>query len=184
MSKFYLIQRGKFRDLKRKDYKSLTGRDGLINLDYMGYTEFEWGTIPASYRRILHDRENYIFHYVNDIKDYRGKILVIFCRKDKAKAIEKEMRVFMEQHYKLKTWALLYEQQKETFCYNKDSLSRTDFWWSVENDSDVSDWMCWFGMDKLTPFKNMIDYDYNEWWMQKTEEERKTEYEDALNADF
>lgn len=183
MGKFYLIQRGKFRDLKKKDYKGLTGRNGLIDLDYMGNAEFELGAIPNSYRRILHDRPDYIFHYVNDIKDYNGKILVIFCRKDKAELIEKEMRVFIEQNYKLKTWSLLPERIAGAKYYDKDSLSTRDFWWNVDEYSNVSDWMCWFGMDKLTPFKNMIDYEYNEYWMKKSEKEREEEYRLA-NASF
>lgn len=34
MGNFYLIQRGSFKDLKKKDYTALTGRNGLIDLDY------------------------------------------------------------------------------------------------------------------------------------------------------
>ena len=33
---FYLIQRGKFNDDKLKTASALTGRNGLIELDYMG----------------------------------------------------------------------------------------------------------------------------------------------------
>ena len=44
MKKFYLIQRGNFKN----DEKSLTGSDGVVNLDYMGATEFEWGAIPKA----------------------------------------------------------------------------------------------------------------------------------------
>lgn len=39
---FKLIQRGSFRELD-KEFTSLIGRDGLIDLDYMGSAEFEWG---------------------------------------------------------------------------------------------------------------------------------------------
>ena len=44
LKKFYLIQRGNFKN----DEKSLTGSDGVVNLDYMGATEFEWGAIPKA----------------------------------------------------------------------------------------------------------------------------------------
>lgn len=88
---FWLIQRGSFRDLK-KEYKGLTGSDGLVDLDYMGSAEFERDAIPRAYRRIMGNRDKYIFHYCTDIKDYRGKIFVIFCKKECAEKIEMEMK--------------------------------------------------------------------------------------------
>ena len=55
--KFYLIQRGKF----NKDGNGLTGRDGVVDLDYMGSAEFEFGAIPRSFRRIMHDFDSYVY---------------------------------------------------------------------------------------------------------------------------
>lgn len=50
---FWLIQRGSFRDLKSAT-KFLGGSPThLINPDYMGAAEFEWGAIPRAYRRIM-----------------------------------------------------------------------------------------------------------------------------------
>ena len=50
MAKFYLIQRGTFKTTGEK----LTGTNGVVNLDYMGSAEFEWGAIPKAYRRLLY----------------------------------------------------------------------------------------------------------------------------------
>lgn len=164
---FSLIQRGSFRDLK-KEYNSLTGRDGLIDLDYMGSAEFECGAIPRSYRRIMGNRDKYIFHYCHDIKDYRGKIMVIFCEKQYAEKIEAEMKRFIKEHYHLKEFVTIHDhlEGKDKYLLSKD------FWWCIDY-TVTGDWMAWFGMNKLTPFKNMLDKDYNEWWMTKSEDERK-----------
>ena len=54
---FYLIQRGKF----NRYGEGLTGKAGVIDLDYMGSAEFEFGAIPRSFRRIMHNFENYDF---------------------------------------------------------------------------------------------------------------------------
>ncbi len=42
----YLVQRGKFRETPRKD--PIQGIDDLVEWDYMGSSEFEWGALPAS----------------------------------------------------------------------------------------------------------------------------------------
>ena len=55
--KFNLIQRGQF----NRDGEGLTGRTGVVDLDYMGSAEFEFGAIPKSYRRIMHEFDKYIY---------------------------------------------------------------------------------------------------------------------------
>lgn len=50
---FWLIQRGSFRALETAK-KFLGGSfEHLIDPDYMGAAEFEWGAIPRAYRRIM-----------------------------------------------------------------------------------------------------------------------------------
>lgn len=177
MGKFYLIQRGTFNDLKGK-YSGLTGKDGLIDLDYMGSSEFEWGAIPKAYRRIMGQKDDYIFHYCNTIKDYKGKILVIYCKKEYAETIEKEIKNFIDKHYSLKEYCTLEDHIKGPSRWNTYSIKK-DFFWCIDIGKPTSDWMGWFGMDKLAPFKKMIDYDYNEWWMKQDAASRKKKYEEA-----
>ena len=170
---FWLIQRGTFRDLKG-NYDGLTGRNGLVDLDYMGSSEFEWKAIPHAYRRIMGNKDKYIFHYCNDIKDHKGKILVIFCKKEYAEKIESEMKRYIKEHYHLKSFSTIHDHLE-----GNEWGSKRDFFWCIDN-GEVGDWIGWFGRDKLTPFKNMIDKDYNEWWMKKSEETREKEYYESL----
>jgi hypothetical protein len=172
---FWLIQRGKFNDTKN-EYKGLTGRDGLIELDYMGSSEFEWGAIPKAYRRIMGDFNQYIYHYIHDIKDYRGKLLVVFCKKDKVENVENEIKNYINNSYRLKEYCTL--KYHISGSGNEHRLKK-DFFWNIDNNS-TGDWMGFFGMDKLTPFKTAITNDYNNWWMLKTEVDREKEYKEAF----
>lgn len=88
------------------------------------------------------------------------------------------MRTYLKEKYKCKAFTRLPDQLKEVSTMN-------DFWWSVENKDVYSDWMCWFGMDKLTPFKNMIDYDYENFWLKSlSQEEREDRYNKAIHETF
>lgn len=175
---FYLIQRGSFRDLK-KEYEGLTGRSGLIDLDYMGSSEFEWGAIPKAYRRIMGQFDNYIYHYINDIKDYKGKILIVFCHKDKASLIETEIKRYLDKQYRLKEYSTLPDHIKGKGGFCSDHNLKKDFFWNIDIE-DIGDWMGFFSIDKLTPFKKAIENDYNNWWLSKDKATREKEYNDAL----
>jgi hypothetical protein len=175
---FWLIQRGSFNNLKN-EYKGLTGREGLIDLDYMGSSEFEWGAIPKAYRRIMGEFDQYVYHYIHEIKDYKGKLLVIFCQKEKCEAIETEIRNFIEKGYQLKEFCTLKDHIKGKGGLCSDYTLKKDFFWCIDM-KEFGDWMGFFSMDKLTPFKTAITNDYNNWWMTKTAEERETEYQEAF----
>ena len=65
----YLIQRGKF---KKSDHKK--GIDSILKFDYMRSSEFEWGALPESLKRIRSNIKKYKYFDVN-IKD---KSITIF----------------------------------------------------------------------------------------------------------
>lgn len=167
---FWLIQRGTFNELK--EYGNITGdRDqGLIDLDYMGYAEFEYNAIPYAFRRIMQNKEDYIFHYCNDIRDANGKILVLYCNRNNADAIVTEIKKYLSKRYQLKSFCLLPECIKE-----KEYADRKQAFWCIDN-SDIGNWIGWFGMDKVTPFRKTIDKVYTEWWLPKSDEEKERDY--------
>ena len=75
-NKFWLIQRGKFNNNIDTATSFLGGRsECLIDPDYMGAAEFEWGAIPKAYRRILGQYDQYSLH-VTDLVTTGG---VPFC---------------------------------------------------------------------------------------------------------
>lgn len=168
---FWLIQRGTFNTLN-KEYNNITGErdEGLIDLDYMGYAEFEWNAIPRAFRRIMQQKEDYIFHYCNDIKDANGKIMVIYCNNKNAEAIEAEMKRYIGKRYPLKGFCNIHEHIR-----HKEYADKPEAFWCIDKN-ETGDWIAWFGMNKVTPVKNTIDRVYTNWWLPKSEEEREDNY--------
>lgn len=54
----YLIQRAKFRNNVNTNK---SGIDSILEFDYMGSSEFEWGALPKSLAIIRKELNNYIY---------------------------------------------------------------------------------------------------------------------------
>ena len=179
----YLIQRGYRKN--SDDFTGLTGPNGLIELDYMGAAEFEWGTIPASYRRIMGEYENYVFHKTKLI-NVNGCPLWLYCHKDKATEVERCISEYVKSWYKTKEFTNLDshfspETVKHSIGQRKFEL-KTNFWWDVEK---YHDWMAFIGADDImVMFKKAISTDYTDWWMQKPEEQRYVELKEVYRRSW
>lgn len=129
--KIYLVQRGHFKDTKMGD---IVGVDSLIEFEYMGSAEFEFGALSDSMRRIVKDLGDYQFKKIENLEiairsgdekwnkqadgDFR-----IFCKKNQFTEIEE---------FLIKVCADFHSVQlKEPFF---DIYYSNDFWWDVEND--------------------------------------------------
>lgn len=94
---FWLIQRGSFRDLKSAT-KFLGGSyEHLIDPDYMGSAEFEWGAIPRAYRRIMGQYDKYSLH-VTDLVTTGGVPFCLYCMDGKYEQILVEIKVYLKEH--------------------------------------------------------------------------------------
>ena len=98
--KFYLIQRGKF----NKDGNGLTGRDGVVDLDYMGSAEFEFGAIPRSFRRIMHDFDSYVYTSTG-IYTKENNELILFSNQELSNEILEGLASFINNPYHLKEYS-------------------------------------------------------------------------------
>lgn len=181
---FYLIQRGKFNNDKLKTAFTLTGRNGLIELDYMGAAEFEWGAIPKAFARIMRQYDKYSLH-VTDITTRTGMPFCLYCRDDRYGIILSAIKEYIANPYQLKEWSNLTEHFKEHVGrWDKHAL-QTNFWWCIDKadlDADendryanlVGDWIAFNGPGiRQEAFTRVMDVNYNEWWMKMTEEERE-----------
>jgi hypothetical protein len=175
MNKFWLIQRGSFEEDLSKNFYGLTGMHGLVELDYMGSAEFEFNAIPHAYRRILHHMESnsYDYYVCEDIKDANGDPFILFCKKEQYENIKEELKSYIEKPYRLKSFFPI----KDHITGEKTS---TDFFWCIDR-RDTGDWIGWFGESKLNTFKEVINNDYTEWWLAKSQRERNEEYSSSLN---
>lgn len=128
MNKPYLIQRAKFENNNNKK-----GIDSMLNFDYMGSAEFEFGALPASLKQIRENVSNYeSFNYT--FKKNKSKIVTIFCRKEDKKEIEIIIEELSNNKIQLKEYCDL-----SIFVNDrKDWKHPNDFWWDIRQD-----WMFW-----------------------------------------
>ena len=175
MKRFYLIQRGNFKN----EGKSLTGSDGVVNLDYMGATEFEWGAIPKAYRRMMYQFTEYeVFN--TGIYTPEHEELMVFCRKDCSAEVIQAIRHFIEHPYGLKEYSDLEKVPRATKIDRSYSRRCCNFWWCIDIDESYGDWMA-FLQPQSTLFTESVKNDYENWWLKKSIEEREEEYEKSLN---
>lgn len=174
--RFWLIQRGEWNPYNKniKEITALTGKNGLINLSYMGSSEFEWGTIPRAYRRIMSQFEQYKL-MATDITNINGVPLNIYCRGDQYEDIVTSLKDFIKSPYNLKEWTNLDKSFDKAW-----TKQTTSFWWCVDKGNDF---MFFFGAnDRASDFMKTITNDYENWWLAKDEEVRKTETKDSFDG--
>ena len=170
--KFYLIQRGTFNE----DGQGLTGRTGVIDLDYMGYAEFEFGAIPMSYRRVMHNFDNYIYVPTGIFTKDKNE-LILFVNKEIAKEVLEGLKEFIKNPYHLKEYSELEKIPNSSLNDAGFNALRSNFWWCIEFDND---WMAFLNSNRHL-FEKGINYDYYNWWLEKPEEVRNKEYTMSIN---
>ena len=169
--KFYLIQRGNFNN----DGDSLTGKNGVVSLSYMGSAEFEFGAIPRSFRRIMHDFDKYIY-IPTGICTKDNNELILFSNQHSSSEILEALTEFIRNPYQLKEYSELEKIPDSSIKDTGFKKLRTNFWWCIEPNKD---WMAFLNSNRKL-FEKGINNDYNNWWLTKTEEERKQEYVKSL----
>lgn len=124
----YLIQRAKF---ENRDFKK--GIDSIINLDYMGSSEFEWGAIPKSLGNIRSRINEYTYLDV----PLDNKVISVFCKdnqKSEVKTYLKELsenKVQLKEHSDFNTYI---NPSKYEINWQDKRGHKTDFWWDIDND--------------------------------------------------
>ena len=131
MKKPYLIQR-----CMLKKEKEGRGFDGRFRLDYMGSSEFEWGSIPASLKQFTRNVDALSIVEVG-IKNYKGQGMWAIC----LPAVWEEYKAFMPDlgtdKLPLKESIYLKEQTTGKDWDGKPlretSFKRVDLWWDIDN---------------------------------------------------
>lgn len=122
----WLIQRGRFRKVPNED---IVGVDSLLCFDIMGSSDFEWGALPASLRRMVTKFKVYDFFIVDQVKDMNGQPMIVYCKKTEKQEIF-EAAVHLSQNG---------DGYKE-YCDMVDYINSgkgihgNDFWWDILND--------------------------------------------------
>lgn len=128
MKKPYLIQRARFQNNPSK-----TGIDQILSFDYMGCSEFKWGALPSSLKRVRENISDYVqFQY--SFTKYPLKVVTLFCKKEHENFVGDILEELNESKIRLKSYCDL------TGWVNPREFNsnRSDFWWDIEQD-----WFFW-----------------------------------------
>jgi hypothetical protein len=136
----YLIQTGRFQDVSDTE---IGGLDSLINYDYMGSSEFEWGALPHSLEQICLLWAEYVIFQMDEIKDGDGQCLWVLCRKVQIEELKDALK-------KLFSKDCPFDTKERTGMYDYVNLNalRVNFWWDVTGEGNPynnASWMCCFG---------------------------------------
>lgn len=177
--RIYLVQRGRFKDIK--DPKEITGLDSIIDYDYMGAAEFEFGGLGRSLARIMRAYYEDTFIpweiKINDVPFW------VFLKKEKLEEIEDIIKLFddsMKGEYPHLKGPLRIEQYFEGTtisrlkrnCKKKreevPNWSYMDFWWDIDNDWFVIPYGLYYSQTLLAALKALKDKK----WLEKRLEKK------------
>ena len=145
MNKPYLVQRAKF----KKDVVENTGIDSILNLDYMGSAEFEFGSLPKSLKEMCEKIANLKVTMVKDVINYKGQRLCLVCSDDQVEDITKFFKAETDRssrEYRLKEYSGISEavsgKDSRGEPVKEDGYYTVEFWWDIDNN-----WMACFGKE-------------------------------------
>lgn len=121
-----LVQSGVF----KSNIKEITGRNSIVDLNYMGAAEFEWGALPRSTQRMLTNIDFYDVFTFPQYVNAKGEPLMVYAPKmfiEHISGIVEDLATGKNEHLKERCTLPEYLKEKR-ICHH------TDFWWDVEND--------------------------------------------------
>lgn len=123
----YLIQRAEqITDGSRDELK---GVNQIVDCDYMGSSEFEWGALPKSLKEIREDIQDYVYQeiMVNDKK------ITLFANKKYADWIHRRVLPQLAAgNMRLKEFSGFDMQFMTGERYDR-ARKRYNFWWDIDN---------------------------------------------------
>jgi hypothetical protein len=125
--KFYLIQRGKIQ--KQPASKKVSD---VVQLDYMGSAEFEFGALPASLRAMQAAQKQYsLFRLVINGKDVHVWASSEVSRDELKEQLTElaEKKLWLKERSEFDYW---FRKEKSRWEQDKDFKPFT-FWWDIKN---------------------------------------------------
>lgn len=141
MRSIYLVQRGHVSDkylklIAEKNSEMMAGRlSQVVDLDYMGSSEFEFGALPKSFREMQLLQHSWTVRNVPGITDENGTELKVFSGLN-----DEQFAEYVEQLLRLrygKPGSEAYIHTKESTHFMKDfkpfGSRPANVWWDIEN---------------------------------------------------
>ena len=102
--------------------------------------------------------------------------LILFSNQESADEVLDGLVSFINNPYHLKEYSELEKIPNSSIKDTGFKRLRTNFWRCIEF---YKDWMAFLNSNRVL-FEKGINNDYNNWWLQKSEEEREQEYVKSL----
>jgi hypothetical protein len=140
----YLIQRGKIKSPLAEEHTRLSN---AVDFEYMGSSEFEWGALPQSFRRMQAYKDKWVMRKVPEIFEEGGPCLRVFSSLNdvefeiykgyllRLRGVGEPMHLKESSHFDVASRA------------RSKYIAETTFWWDITND-------VMFGFSK--PFMNRL----------------------------
>jgi len=123
----YLIQRAEINNPLAAEDSRLSN---AVDFDYMGSSEFEFGALPKSFRRIEAAADNWKMRVVSEIKEEESSLRVYSSFDDKEfAAYLVHLRALRQDKYHTK------ETTRFKKGYEQSKISPCNFWWDINNDT-------------------------------------------------
>jgi hypothetical protein len=122
----FCIQRAKKKSKDENNY-DLKGIDTLLRFDYMGSSEFEWGALPKSLKRIRSIIEKY---ETREICVNNKQITVFY---DTRIDFDSSIKTYIEKLAEGKQYLKEYSDF-DSYVNDGPFYGKTTFWWDIENE--------------------------------------------------
>lgn len=150
--KSYLIQRCNVNLYNQDGTKNnFNDINDLLNYDYMGSAEFEFGALPKSYKRIRFNFNKYkVFN--TGLKNYNGVPCYVLCKENIKDEVIDNIKELAKGEQRLKEYITF--EHHITKSKSSWSKPKENFWWDIGHD-----FMFWFGQDKNDVITEIIKND-------------------------
>lgn len=124
---YRLIQTCSFKD----SYTPKKSWDENLHNDYMGSSEFEFGALNKSMKRVVASLDDYKVIILEDVTNHKGDTLRIYA-KDIPNGWLDKLRINLENDYKPSTQEMT--QLRRNKLGEASGSSMVDVWWDIKQD--------------------------------------------------
>lgn len=128
----YLIQRMKFRPESQIRGNTI---DGVLEMDYMGSAEYEFGALPKSLKQICKNFNEFRIVQIKEIQNIQDKCLYMLTNlnDEQIKEYVKYIQKIIEGKHRLKEWININKHMVKSTTKNEYFGRPEDAWWDIDN---------------------------------------------------
>ncbi len=133
----WLIQSGYFKeDVSLINEEDINGIDDILYFNYMGSSEFQFGALPSSLRRMTINGDFYQIFAIPKYQDKDGNVLKVYAPSIYSERIKDMVDGLINNRFALKESCYLSKYISINSSKGKANkfIKYNEFWWDIEND--------------------------------------------------